>query len=143
MYAMGAGSDYTAFLHHAGVPALNMAFGGESGGGAYHSLYDTYEHYKRFSDGKFIYGTTLSKVNGRLVLRLSEADILPFRFVNMVDNIGKFIEQNKKLSEDIRKSTKSLNDLLDNNDFAISSNPKKTYLPPKRLRQVLSLISNH
>jgi len=136
MYAMGAGSDYTAFLHHAGVPALNMAFGGESGGGAYHSLYDTYEHYKRFSDGKFIYGTTLSKVNGRLVLRLSEADILPFRFVNMVDNIGKFIEQNKKLSEDIRKSTKSLNDLLDNNDFAISSNPKKTYLPPKRLRQV-------
>ena len=136
MYAMGAGSDYTAFLHHAGVPALNMAFGGESGGGAYHSLYDTYEHYKRFSDGKFIYGTTLSKVNGKLVLRLSEADILPFRFVNMVDNIGKFVEQNKKLSEDIRKSTKSLNDLLDNNDFAISSNPKKTYLPPKRLRQV-------
>ena len=136
MYAMGAGSDYTAFLHHAGVPALNMAFGGESGGGSYHSLYDTYEHYKRFSDGKFIYGTTLSKVNGRLVLRLSEADILPFRFVNMVDNIGKFVEQNKKLSEDIRKSTKSLNDLLDNNDFAISSNPKKTYLPPKRLRKV-------
>ena len=136
MYAMGAGSDYTAFLHHAGVPALNMAFGGESGGGAYHSLYDTYEHYKRFSDGKFIYGTTLSKVNGRLVLRLSEADILPFRFVNMVDNIGKFVEQNKKLSEDIRKSTKSLNDLLDNNDFTISSNPKKTYLPPKRLLQV-------
>ena len=136
MYAMGAGSDYTAFLHHAGVPALNMAFGGESGGGSYHSLYDTYEHYKRFSDGKFIYGTTLSKVNGRLVLRLSEADILPFRFVNMVDNIGKFVEQNKKLSEDIRKSTKLLNDLLDNNDFAISSNPKKTYLPPKRLRKV-------
>ena len=136
MYAMGVGSDYTAFIHHAGVPALNMAFGGESGGGSYHSLYDTYEHYKRFSDGKFIYGTTLSKVNGRLVLRLSEADILPFRFVNMVDNIGKFVEQNKKLSEDIRKSTKSLNDLLDNNDFAISSNPKKTYLPPKRLLQV-------
>ena len=88
IYAMGAGSDYTAFLHHAGVPALNMAFGGESGGGAYHSLYDTYEYYKRFSDGDFIYGTTLSKVNGRLVLRLSEADILPFRFVNMVENLS-------------------------------------------------------
>ena len=47
----------------------------------------------------------LSKVNGRLVLRLSEADILPFRFVNMVDNIGKFIEQNKnflKISEEYK-----------------------------------------
>ena len=136
IYAMGAGSDYTAFLHHAGVPALNMAFGGESGGGAYHSLYDTYEHYKRFSDGDFIYGTTLSKVNGRLVLRLSEADILPFRFVNMVENIGKFIEENKKLSQTVEQSTKLRNKLLDNNDFVISRNPNKTYLQPERLGQV-------
>ena len=136
IYAMGAGSDYTAFLHHAGVPALNMAFGGESGGGAYHSLYDTYEHYKRFSDGDFIYGTTLSKVNGRLVLRLSEADILPFRFVNMVENIGKFIQENKKLSQTVEQSTKLRNKLLDNNDFTISRNPNKTYLQPERLGQV-------
>ena len=136
IYAMGAGSDYTAFLHHAGVPALNMAFGGESGGGAYHSLYDTYEHYKRFSDGDFIYGTTLSKVNGRLVLRLSESDILPFRFVNMVENIGKFIEENKKLSQAIVQSTKLRNKLLDNNDFTISRNPNKTYLQPERLGPV-------
>ena len=136
IYAMGAGSDYTAFLHHAGVPALNMAFGGESGGGAYHSLYDTYEYYKRFSDGDFNYGTTLSKVNGRLVLRLSEADILPFRFVNMVENIGKFIEENKKLSQTVEQSTKLRNKLLDNNDFTISRNPNKTYLQPERLGQV-------
>ena len=136
IYAMGAGSDYTAFLHHAGVPALNMAFGGESGGGAYHSLYDTYEYYKRFSDGDFIYGTTLSKVNGRLVLRLSEADILPFRFVNMVENIGKFIEENKKLSQTVEQITKLRNKLLDNNDFTISRNPNKTYLQPERLGPV-------
>jgi N-acetylated-alpha-linked acidic dipeptidase len=136
LYPMGAGSDYTAFLHHAGVPALNMAFGGESGGGSYHSLYDTYEHYKRFSDGKFIYGTTLAKVNGRLVLRLSESDILPFRFVNMVDNIGRFIESNKKLYQDIYNRTELQNSLLDNNDFTISQNPKKTYLSPERLQKV-------
>ncbi len=136
MYAMGAGSDYTAFLHHAGVPALNMAFGGESGGGAYHSLYDTYEHYKKFSDGKFMYGTTLSKVNGRLVLRLSEADILPFRFVNMVDNIGNFISDNKELLRNVKSKTELRNSLLENNDFIISQNPKKTYLSPERLDKV-------
>ena len=49
------------------------------------------------------YGTTLAKVNGRLVLRLSESDILPFRFMNMVDNIETFIESNKKLAEDVAK----------------------------------------
>tara|TARA_B100001173_G_scaffold247068_1_gene217468 strand:- start:1130 stop:3406 length:2277 start_codon:yes stop_codon:yes gene_type:complete len=136
LYPMGAGSDYTAFLHHAGVPSLNMAFGGESGGGSYHSLYDTYEHYKRFSDGKFDYGTTLAKVNGRLVLRLSEADILPFRFVNMVDNIGSFISDNKNLFRDVQNDTQLRNSLLDNNDFTISQNPKKTYLAPERLNKV-------
>ena len=136
LYPMGAGSDYTAFLHHAGVPSLNMAFGGESGGGSYHSLYDTYEHYKRFSDGKFVYGTTLAKVNGRLVLRLSEADILPFRFVNMVDNFRKFIDDNKRLARKIHDNTQLRNSMLDNNDFTISRNPKKIYLPPKRYTEV-------
>ena len=97
IYPLGSGSDYTAFIHHAGVPALNIGFGGESGGGSYHSMFDSYDHYKRFSDGDYIYGTTLAKVNGRMVLRLSEADILPFRFMNMAENIGTFIESNKKI----------------------------------------------
>ena len=79
---------------------------------------------------------TLSKVNGRLVLRLSESDILPFRFVNMVDNIGMFIESNKKLANQVRKETKIRNKLLDQNAFSIAGNPKKTYLPPKRLDAV-------
>ena len=136
LYPMGSGSDYTAFIHHAGVPSLNLGFGGESGGGSYHSIYDSYDHYKRFSDGEFQYGTTLAQVNGRLVMRLSEADILPFRFVNMVDNIGKFIDDNKQLAEDIKKHTQLRNKLLDNNDFTIARNPKKKYLAPDRLKQV-------
>ena len=136
IYPLGAGSDYTPYVHHAGIPSLNIGFGGESGGGSYHSIYDSYDHYKRFSDKDFIYGVTLSKVNGRLVLRLSESDILPFRFVNMVDNIGMFIESNKKLANQVRKETKIRNKLLDQNAFSIAGNPKKTYLPPKRLDAV-------
>ena len=136
IYPLGSGSDYTAFIHHAGVPALNVGFGGESGGGSYHSIFDSYDHYKRFSDGDFKYGTTLAKVNGRLVLRLSEADILPFRFTNMVENIGTFIESNKKLAEEVAKKTELRNKLLDQNAFTIAGNPKKTYLPPKRLDAV-------
>ncbi|MBC8346276.1 MAG: M28 family peptidase [Candidatus Marinimicrobia bacterium] len=136
IYPMGSGSDYTAFIHHAGVPALNLGFGGESSGGSYHSIFDSYDHYKRFNDGDYAYGTTLAKVNGRLVLRLSEADILPFRFVNMAENIGTFIESNKKLAESVTKKTEKRNKLLDQNAFTIAGNPKKTYLPPKRLSDV-------
>ena len=136
IYPLGSGSDYTAFIHHAGVPALNIGFGGESGGGSYHSILDSYDHYKRFSDGDYIYGTTLAKVNGRLVLRLSEADILPFRFMNMAENIGTFIESNKKLAKTVAEKTKRRNRLLNEKAFTISANPKKTYLPPKRLDDV-------
>ena len=136
IYPLGAGSDYTAYIHHAGVPSLNLGFGGESGGGSYHSMFDSYDHYTRFSDGDFKYGVTLSKVTGRLVLRLSESDILPFRFVNMVDNIGTYIESNKKLAEEVKKETKVRNQLLDQNAYTIAGNPKKTYLPPKRLDAV-------
>ena len=136
IYPLGAGSDYTAYIHHAGVPSLNLGFGGESGGGSYHSMFDSYDHYTRFSDGDFKYGVTLSKVTGRLVVRLSESDILPFRFVNMVDNIGTYIESNKKLAEEVKKETKVRNQLLDQNAYTIAGNPKNTYLPPKRLDAV-------
>jgi len=136
IYPLGAGSDYTPFIHHAGVPSLNLGFGGESGGGAYHSIYDSYEFYKRFNDGNFKYGITLAKVNGRLVLRLSESDILPFRFTNMVDNIDMFIKSNKKLAKDVAQKTDQRNNLLDLKSFTIAGNPKKTYLPPKRLDEV-------
>ena len=131
IYPLGAGSDYTAFVHHAGISSLNLGFGGESGGGAYHSLYDTYDHYKRFNDGDFTYGVTLAKVNSRLVLRLSESEILPYRFINMADNIKTFIDSNKKLAKKVKEETVRRNNLLDKKAFTIAKNPKIQYAPPK------------
>jgi len=136
IYPLGAGSDYTAFIHHAGISSLNLGFGGESGGGSYHSIYDSYEHYTRFSDGDFIYGVTLAKVNSRLVLRLSESEILPFRFTNMSDNIQTFIESNKKLVKQTKDDTETRNRLLDQNSYTIASNPKIAYDAPERLSSV-------
>ncbi len=136
IYPLGAGSDYTAFVHHAGISSLNLGFGGESGGGAYHSLYDTYDHYKRFNDGDFTYGVTLAKVNSRLVLRLSESEILPYRFINMADNIKTFIDSNKKLAKQVKEKTERRNNLLDKKAFTIAKNPKIQYSLPKRLSEM-------
>ena len=38
--ALGAGSDYVAFIDHIGVASLNFGFGGANQGGVYHSIYD-------------------------------------------------------------------------------------------------------
>ncbi|MGH9792413.1 MAG: M28 family peptidase, partial [Candidatus Acidiferrales bacterium] len=46
--ALGSGSDYTPFLQHLGIASLNLGYGGEDGGGSYHSIYDSFDHYTRF-----------------------------------------------------------------------------------------------
>ncbi len=41
--AMGSGSDYSSFIQHAGIPSLDIGYGGEDNGGEYHSIYDSYD----------------------------------------------------------------------------------------------------
>ena len=53
---MGSGSDYSAFIQHAGIPALNIGYGGEDNGGEYHSIYDSYYNFINFKDPGFKYG---------------------------------------------------------------------------------------
>ena len=44
---LGSGSDFTPFLQHLTLASLNLGFSGESPGGVYHSVYDSFEWYTR------------------------------------------------------------------------------------------------
>jgi N-acetylated-alpha-linked acidic dipeptidase len=94
--SLGAGSDYVAFVHHAGIAGLNVGFSGDDGGGVYHSIYDSFRWYTRFSDGDFVYGKALSQVMGTAILRLSETPILPFEFGAVAEAGGRWVEEIKK-----------------------------------------------
>src|ERR1043165_3143418 len=91
--ALGSGSDYTTFLQHVGVAAMNVGFGGEAGGGSYHSIYDSFDHFTRFIDPNFDYGVALAKTDGRMVLRLADADVLPFEFTTFADTMSRYLER--------------------------------------------------
>src|SRR2546421_11048608 len=65
--ALGSGSDYTPFLQHVGVASLNLGFGGEDGGGIYHSIYDDFKWYTTFDDTAFVYGRALAQTVGTAV----------------------------------------------------------------------------
>src|SRR2546426_2294247 len=78
--ALGSGSDYTPFLQHAGVASLNLGFGGEDGGGIYHSVYDDFKWYSTFSDTSFVYGRALAQTVGTAGSRVAGAGRLPQRF---------------------------------------------------------------
>ena len=94
---LGSGSDFTPFLQHLTLASLNLGFGGESPGGVYHSVYDSFEWYTKFSDGEFVYGRALSQVTGTALLRLAEAALLPFRFSDMSDTLTRYVAEVQKL----------------------------------------------
>jgi N-acetylated-alpha-linked acidic dipeptidase len=78
--ALGSGSDYTAFLDHLGLASLNLSYGGGAQAGIYHSIYDSFDHYRRFSDTTFTYGVAEAQTLATAALRLADAPILPFEF---------------------------------------------------------------
>ncbi|MCX8211872.1 MAG: M28 family peptidase [Lewinella sp.] len=110
--ALGSGSDYSPFFQHLGIAAFNIGFGGESSGGEYHTMYDSYEHYKRFKDPDFRYGATLVKVAGRTTLRLANADVLPFEFNRFSKTVSGYGKEVIALADDLRASTKKENTLI-------------------------------
>jgi N-acetylated-alpha-linked acidic dipeptidase len=128
---LGSGSDYTPFLQHLGIASLNIGFGGESGGGSYHSIFDSYDHYSRFGDPGFAYGITLAKTAGRATLRMANADVLPFRFGNFADNVQMYLGEVKQLAASMRTETELHNRLVENDSYEIASDPTKTYVPPE------------
>jgi N-acetylated-alpha-linked acidic dipeptidase len=96
---LGSGSDYTPFLQHLTLSALNVGFGGESPGGVYHSAYDTVKWYQTYSDADYSYGRTLSQITGTLILRLAEAPVLPFQFTDTADTLMRYVVELEKLAQ--------------------------------------------
>lgn len=91
--ALGSGSDYTVFLDHLTMASLNLGFGGDSNGGVYHSNYDSFTWYQRFSDGEYVFGRALSQTIGTAILRLADATVLPFNFVDLADTMTRYVEE--------------------------------------------------
>ncbi len=131
IYALGSGSDYSPFLQHIGIPSLNLGFGGEAGGGWYHSRYDTFKHFIRFGDPGFKYTTVLSKASGHAVLRFANADVLPFHFSDMADHIKTYMNQIEKEMSSMRKKREYRQKLHADSAYILASDPSKTYYPPE------------
>ncbi len=128
--ALGSGSDYTVFLDHLGVASLNVGYGGEDGGGIYHSIYDDFYWYTHFSDTDFSYGRALAQTVGTAVLRLSEADLLPFEFTNFSETVKKYLGELQKLAKAKQDDIRERNKELEEGVFSATADPKERFVPP-------------
>lgn len=86
---LGSGSDYTAFLDHAGIPSMDVRFTGRYG--VYHSILDNFYWMSHWGDPGFRYHETLSKIAGIMVLRFADADVLPFNYADYAEAISRHI----------------------------------------------------
>ncbi|MDO3642370.1 transferrin receptor-like dimerization domain-containing protein [Mucilaginibacter sp. L3T2-6] len=123
--SLGSGSDYSSFLQHLGIPTLDIGYGGEDGGGEYHSIYDSFDDYRRFKDSSFKYGVALAQTAGHAVLRMADADLLPFDFRNLQTTIDKYVTELTDLVDKMHENTAIENQLIKANDFALAADPTK------------------
>jgi N-acetylated-alpha-linked acidic dipeptidase len=130
--ALGSGSDYSPFFQHLGIPSLNLGFGGEDDGGEYHSIYDSYDKYRRFGDPGFAYGIALAKVAGRATLRLADAETLPFDFKSFYTTVSTYATEVTALLDNLREATTVENRMIDEKRFVLANDPQEKYIAPSK-----------
>jgi N-acetylated-alpha-linked acidic dipeptidase len=92
---LGSGSDYTAFVDHLGIPALDAGFGGRYG--VYHSIYDDFFWMEKFGDPEFVTHATAARLYSLVVMRAASAEVVPLRFVP-------YAEALRDYTDDLRRS---------------------------------------
>jgi N-acetylated-alpha-linked acidic dipeptidase len=134
---LGSGSDYSSFLQHLGVPALNLGFGGEGeDGGVYHSAYDSYDHHSRFVDPGFAYAGALAKVGGRLMMRIADADAPVQRYGDFADTVSTYLDEVKRLADTKRTDAESQAKLLAAGLYKLADDPTESHANPTPLQRV-------
>jgi N-acetylated-alpha-linked acidic dipeptidase len=130
LYALGDGSDFTAFQDFAGISTLSVEFGGEDDGDQYHSIYDDFYWYTHFVDTDFAYGRAEAQTAGTMIIRLANADLIPMNYSPLAEAIGKYEEELEKLLKDKQDEFKERNLKLQEGVFTATADPRKTSVPP-------------
>jgi len=129
--ALGSGTDFTGFLDHLGIASLNLGYGGEDEQGIYHSIYDDFYWYTHFSDSDFVYGKALSQTIGTSVMRLADAEVLPYDFVDFADTVQKYSKDLQKLLGDKQEEIRERNQELEEGVFRATLDPRRPTVAPQ------------
>jgi len=103
--ALGAGSDYVAFLDYLGIASMNEEFTGQTKSGIYHSIYDSIYWYTHFSDTTFVDGKALSEYTATALLRLADSSVLPFEFGHFANTVSGYVDE---IRDEAKKSGQTM-----------------------------------
>ena len=111
---------------------MSYGFEAENGGGVYHSIYDDFSWYTRFRLPTFTFGRALARATGTTLMRLADADILPFDFVPLADTVSQYVKEVQKLARDKRDEAQEHNRQLDDGLFQAVADSRQTFVIPER-----------
>src|SRR5260370_37909860 len=96
----------------------------------YRLIYDDVYWYTHFSDTEFVYGRALAQTGGTAVMRLADADLLPFEFGDFADTVQLYLEELKALSEKARDETGERNPEIEGGGFKATDEPRHPLVGP-------------
>jgi N-acetylated-alpha-linked acidic dipeptidase len=143
--ALGAGSDYVAFLDYAGIASMNEGFGGMDRSGIYHSVYDSIYWYNHFSDGSHVYGQALSQYTTTALMRLAGAEVLPLEFSHFVQTVTGYVDEIEREAAskgqpmkftDLRKQLQAIASDGEKYEAALKNTLAKTSLDETRVAEL-------
>jgi len=129
---LGGGSDHAPFINFAGIASLGIEYSGEDHGGIYHSIYDDFYWYTHFSDYDFVYGRALSQTGGTAVMRMADADLLPFQFTDFADDVKMYVREVEKFANQQREEIQERNLKIQEGVFEATSDPRETWVTPRK-----------
>jgi N-acetylated-alpha-linked acidic dipeptidase len=130
--ALGSGSDYTVYLDFLGIASMDLRFGGEANSaGVYHSIYDDFYWVTHFGDTDFTYGRALAQTIGTVVMRMADADLLPFDFGAMTSTVRRYETELETLAQTERDQIIERNRQIQDGVFDAISDPKDPIVAPK------------
>jgi N-acetylated-alpha-linked acidic dipeptidase len=129
---LGGGSDHAAFINFAGIASLGIGYGGEDRGGIYHSIYDDFYWYTHFSDIDFVYSRALAQTGGTTIMRMADADLLPFQFANFADDVKVYVREVEKFANQQREQIQERNQKIQDGLFEGTADPRETFVTPKQ-----------
>ncbi len=95
---LGSGSDYTAFLQHLGIPSSDISSSGPYG--VYHSVFDNFAWFRKFADPDFVYEQEMARVFGLEVVRMADADVLPYDYEEYGKEVQVYLDGARKRAAD-------------------------------------------
>ncbi len=130
--AMGDGSDYAPFLDRLAIPSLDLGFDSEGNYNVYHSIYDDFYYYTHFADTNFQYGRALAQTAGSTVMRMADAELLPYEYTAVAETMAGYVKDLKDQLSKTQETIRETNLQLEEGVFQAISDPKQPSYPPKR-----------